>query len=138
MKEPGPNDPCVCQSGAKFKRCCRPLHRGAAAPSPEALMRSRYAAYALGEVDYVIATTDSSGPQFQPDTTRWRAEVEAFCRGTEFVGLRVLEAGEEGDEGHVSFVASLRQAGQDASLRERSRFRRKGGRWLYHSGVHPE
>ena len=101
-------------------------------------MRSRFCAYALGEVAYVIATTDPQGPQFQPNRARWEAEVEAFCAGTEFRALEVLEASEEGDEGRVTFRATLLQGGADASFAERSRFRRRQGRWLYHSGVHPE
>ena len=42
--------PCPCGSGRAFDECCGPFLSGAAAaPTPEALMRSRYAAYALGD-----------------------------------------------------------------------------------------
>ncbi|MBN2799248.1 MAG: SEC-C domain-containing protein [Deltaproteobacteria bacterium] len=135
MGRHGPNDPCPCGSGLKLKRCCRRLHQGAPAESPEALMRSRYAAYAVGDAAYILATTHPAGPQAQADRGRWLEEVRRFSEGTDFVGLTVLSAGSEGDEGFVSFHAALRQGGRDASFGERSRFLRVEGRWLYWDGV---
>jgi SEC-C motif-containing protein len=99
-------------------------------------MRSRYAAYALQEAEYVLTTTDPLGPQFRTDRDRWLAETEAFCRTTRFLGLRVVDSRDEGELGWVRFEAQLSQGGQDTSLQEFSRFVRRGGRWLYH-GVEP-
>ena len=49
--------PCPCGSGDTLDHCCGPLHRGERkAATAEALMRSRYSAYALGKLDYLIAT----------------------------------------------------------------------------------
>jgi SEC-C motif-containing protein len=97
-------------------------------------MRSRYAAYALGLVEYVVETTDPAGPQWSDDPG-WREQIAAFCRGTRFTSLHILEApAPHGDEGFVTFRAGLSQGGQDASFTERSRFTRAGGRWRYHSG----
>lgn len=98
-------------------------------------MRSRYSAYALGLVDYVLDTTDPSGPQHQADRGAWRKSVEEFCQQTRFVGLDVLEYSADGDEGRVRFFAHLERQGQDTSFGEASRFRRVQGRWLYHSGT---
>lgn len=129
----GPNQPCPCGRGAKYKRCCLPLHRGRPAPDPESLMRSRFAAYAAGEVEYVLATTHPVGPMGRIDQGAWEAEVRDFCRRTDFVGLEILDAGESGDTGWVRFRAHLLQAGQDASFVEHSHFVRRDGRWFYHS-----
>lgn len=96
-------------------------------------MRSRYAAYALGEVDYILDTTHPAGPLFRSDREAWRRDVAEFCEHTCFAGLRVISAPTvRGDVGWVTFTASLSQAGHDASLHERSRFERLAGRWLYH------
>jgi SEC-C motif-containing protein len=130
----GPNQPCPCGSGAKFKRCCRPFHRGAPAPTPEAVMRSRYSAYASGAVDYVIDTTHPKGNQFQGDRQAWARGVETFCEATTFQGLEVIESKSEGDTAHVTFRATLAQGESDASFTEESTFFRVEGRWLYHSG----
>ena len=51
---------CPCGLPAPLAACCGRYHDGAlAAPTPEALMRSRYAAFALGTpaaIDYLVAT----------------------------------------------------------------------------------
>lgn len=98
-------------------------------------MRSRYAAYALGLVDYVMGTTDPEGDHWQADEAAWAAGIQAFSTGTRFRALEVLGSGTDGDTGWVHFVAGLEQAGRDASFAERSTFRRVEGRWLYRSGV---
>ena len=98
-------------------------------------MRSRYCAYALGLTDYILATTDPSGPHFEADTAAWRASVSRFSTETRFLGLSVIHATEAGDEGEVRFVASLEREGRDVSFGETSRFRRVAGRWLYLSGA---
>jgi len=57
---------CPCGSGERYDACCGRLHRGAAdAQTPEELMRSRYSAYALGELDYVWRTWH---PRTRPDS----------------------------------------------------------------------
>jgi len=95
-------------------------------------MRSRYSAYALGLVDYVLATTHPDGPHH--GRYGQREEVAAFCANTDFQGLQVLEAREEGAHGEVRFRARLAQGGRDASFGEHSVFFKVSGRWLYHSG----
>ena len=48
--------PCPCGGGA-YRSCCGPLHRGdQRAKTAEQLMRSRYSAFARGEIDYLLAT----------------------------------------------------------------------------------
>lgn len=97
-------------------------------------MRARYAAYATGAVEFILASTDPSGPHFEPDRAAWSESVARFSQETEFLGLEVLESSSEGDAGQVAFRVQLTQAGQDASFGERSTFRRVDGAWLYHSG----
>ena len=53
MTEPS----CPCGSGLPLASCCAPLHQGMPASSSEALMRSRYSAYVLGNIDYLVAST---------------------------------------------------------------------------------
>jgi SEC-C motif-containing protein len=138
MKRPAPNDPCPCDSGRKYKKCCRRAHEGDPAPTPEAVMRSRYSAYALGLVDHILRTTDPDGPHFQQDADRWRAEVQAFCDDASFDGLEVVGAHSEGEQGMVDFRAQLSSSRGTVVMAERSLFRRVHGRWLYHSGLRRE
>jgi SEC-C motif-containing protein len=49
---------CYCKSGLNFSDCCEPFLRvEQAAPTALSLMRSRYSAYCLGDVNYLQATT---------------------------------------------------------------------------------
>ena len=50
-------NPCPCGTGRTYALCCGRYHTGEAAPDAEALMRSRYSAYVLGLIDYLVATT---------------------------------------------------------------------------------
>lgn len=129
---------CRCHSGKTERRCCGPLHAGRPAPSPLALMRSRYAAYASGNVDYIVRTTHPDSPHADPDHAAWRDALRAFCTATRFEGLSILDAPPaEGDRGTVTFRAALRQGDVDASFEERSRFVRVDGRWMYLNGEAP-
>ena len=98
-------------------------------------MRSRYAAYARGLVDYIIATTHPEGPHAESDRDQWARGVVAFAETHRFVSLSVLDHSTAGDEAWVTFRAGLLRAGQDVSFTERSRFQRVDGRWLYREGT---
>ncbi len=97
-------------------------------------MRSRYGAYALGLVDYIVQTTDEGSDVAQADPAQWRRSIADFCANTQFEGLEVLDTSQDGDRGRVTFLARLKQAGQDVSFREESEFVRRAGRWFYASG----
>ena len=94
-------------------------------------MRSRYTAYALGEVDYVLETTHPDGPQAERDREEWRRSVERFSRESTFEALEVLAHETQGDVAWVTFRAQVSDRGRDRSFVERSEFRRVDGRWLY-------
>lgn len=96
-------------------------------------MRSRYCAYAVGNASYILATTHPDSPHHRADRQGWITEVRAFAAGTTFLGLVVSATEEQVDTASVTFDASLAQAGTPIPRRERSRFYRVGGRWLYHS-----
>lgn len=120
---------CPCGSGQTYPTCCGPLHDGtAAAPNCLALMRSRFSAFALGNVDYLL---QSWHPETRPrrldldDTVTWRR-------------LQIVdtEAGGDGDDtGIVEFRAQYQQHGRRHILHERSRFTRtSAGAWRYLDG----
>lgn len=132
LAKTSPNAPCPCGRTEKYKKCCRRWHNGAPAPTPEDLMRSRFTAYSLGLVDYILSTSHPDGPHGKPEQ---RDSVTDFCAQTAFQSLEVLSASEDGHRGEVSFYAHLSVADQDASFGERSTFYRVDGRWLYHSGT---
>lgn len=114
-------DLCLCHSGKSYKMCCLPLHEGRGAPTPLALMRSRYCAFALGLVNYLIETET---------THQDRSAIEAFCREVDFLGLEIIEAVDD----WVVFRAILSKEGQDCSFTEKSYFQKIDGKWKYSAG----
>ena len=99
-------------------------------------MRSRYAAYALGDADYIMATTAADSPHREPDAEAWRDSLQQFSAQMRFAGLTILDAPEPGpSEAFVTFRAELYAGSRDASFTERSRFVRESGRWVYDRGV---
>lgn len=52
---------CYCNSQKSFEDCCEPYLKGLKkVPTAEALMRSRYSAYATHHANYLVATTHLS------------------------------------------------------------------------------
>ncbi len=126
--------PCMCYSGKAYEECCKPYHKGEAVPAePEALMRARFCAYALGLADYIMETTHPEGPHWEEDVKEWRTSIFSFSNATDFAGLTVVDAEVDEDEdlGWVTFEADLRQLGEFVPMQERSLFERVDGRWLY-------
>jgi SEC-C motif domain protein len=113
------------------------LHKGTPAPSPEALMRSRYTAYALNKVDYIMATTHPDSPYIQTDVGAWRRELEFFATRTRFAGLQILAVASDTEGETVTFRATLFAGDEDVSFTEKSLFAKHDGRWMYHSGENP-
>lgn len=86
-------------------------------------MRSRYTAYVLDEVDYLLQT-------WHPDTRP--ALLEPNEPGTRWLGLDVRRhVRVDADHEIVEFVARVRVNGRASRIHETSRFVRENGRWLY-------
>jgi SEC-C motif-containing protein len=99
---------------------------GVHAPTPEALMRSRYSAYVLGLSDYLLATWH---PRTRP------AAIEPDPPGLKWLGLEVRRhEQQDADHATVEFIARSKQGGRAARLHELSRFVREDGRWYYVDG----
>ena len=87
-------------------------------------MRSRYSAYGLGLIDYLLAT-------WHPSTSPGELELPPV----KWLGLEVRQAAMTGDVGVVEFVARCRDSSGAQRMHETSRFVRENGRWLYIDGV---
>jgi len=92
-------------------------------------MRSRYSAYAVGDLDYVWRTWH---PRTRPEMLTPSDEV--------WIGLEIVDtvAGVQGDdEGVVEFRAHYRRGAREEHkgfLHERSRFAVRARRWFYVDG----
>jgi SEC-C motif-containing protein len=91
-------------------------------------MRSRYSAFALGNVPYLVET-------WHPRTRPRFLDVDADVR---WIGLDVLTTTGGSPletEGTVEFRAHYVVAGRAGAQHENSRFLREHGRWHYLDGV---
>lgn len=116
--------PCPCGSSACYAECCRRWHDGEAAPTAQALMRSRYSAFVLQRADHLLASWHA---------TRRPPAID-FEPGVQWLGLDVRAHHTDGDRATVEFVARSKLGGRATRLHERSRFVREHGRWFYVDG----
>jgi SEC-C motif domain protein len=121
---------CPCQSGTHYHRCCNPFILGKEQPkTPEQLMRSRYSAYAQHLFSYVIDTmTGEALARFTLD------DAKKWAHSAQWMGLKIGASHTSQEEGFVTFIASYQRDGTITHLKERSRFIKENGRWLYISG----
>ncbi|MDD5051697.1 MAG: YchJ family metal-binding protein [Sulfuricurvum sp.] len=125
-----PNAPCPCHSGKKYKQCCQPYHKGILPSNSLKLMRSRYSAFALGLADYIMATTHPNNPDYTEDREKWITSILDFSHNNQFIGLKINDFIDGENEAFVTFEASL----EGGLLKEKSRFLKVEGKWLYESG----
>lgn len=123
---------CPCGSGLELDACCGPYVAGEKnAPTAEALMRSRFTAYALGNMGYLHSTLSKAE---QGDEEMSADDVNATV--WQSLEIRATEAGGENDTtGMVEFIARYKAHGEQHAHHERSTFCREDGRWVYESGI---
>ena len=120
---------CPCGSALPLAQCCGQYHDGQRPANAETLMRSRYSAYALGLIDYLVDTTL---PAQQAGLDR--QAISAWSQHSEWLGLQVeCHEPQAGQPAHayVTFVALWRDAQGEHSHRERSAFVECNGHWFF-------
>lgn len=124
---------CVCGLGESTETCCGPIIQGRTPPeTAEALMRSRYSAYVLGEVDYILG---SLHPDHRQDVDR--DATETWSKKATWTGLEVVTTeggGPKDDVGIVEFIARFELNGVPQTHHELAEFARANGRWYYVDG----
>jgi SEC-C motif-containing protein len=129
------NQNCPCGSGQTYANCCEPFHSGKSHPeTAEKLMRSRYAAYVVGKIDWIAETNDPESKEgFDRDAS------EEWSKKSEWLGLEIVATkdGQAKDiEGEVEFKANYKTDGTSHTHHEVSLFQKKGkpARWYYVDG----
>ena len=75
------------QAQMSYSECCQPLHQGQAiAATSEALMRSRYSAFVLQLIDYIIDTTVPAQQSLLS-----RQDISDWAQQTDWAGLAVIK-----------------------------------------------
>jgi SEC-C motif-containing protein len=128
---------CPCNSGKSYSECCEPIiKKKATAANPEALMRSRYSAYAKGEILWLRDSLEEAQRKSfdEKGAHQWSS--------AEWLGLNIVQSkiDEEKNTGMVEFIAKFKQGGVAREHHEISDFVRKNGKWFLTEGhmVKPE
>jgi len=124
------SEKCMCDSGKAFETCCSPyLQYLKIVPTAEALMRSRYTAYARHDVNYLLLTwhisTRPNSIDFEESSSlQWfRLEVVKHYQDSVDVNKAVVE-----------FIAFYKMNGRAYRLHETSFFYKQEDRWYYLEG----
>jgi len=139
---------CLCGRPQAFDQCCGPYLEGSKSiDTPVALMRARYVAYCLGEVDFIIRTTHPSHEDWRGGTKssrrEWARSLQLYAERYEYTKLEIVDTStrDDGVHGEVEFKASFRRRDlADADVahlhHERSHFVRSGmiAPWMYYRG----
>lgn len=118
-----------------FDNCCGPILDGKfSADTAEALMRSRYSAYVLKNIDYVDRTQiNAKNEVFDKD------EALKWAESSDWLGLEIKSTtkGQVDDNtGLVEFVAHYqdKESGTDLKHHETSLFTKNNGEWKFQEG----
>lgn len=123
---------CPCGSGDTCGACCGPILRGRRrAATAAALMRSRYTAFALRDLEHLLGS-------WHPDTRPARDELaQSLTEEVRWLRLEVLATSGGGpfdDAGTVEFRAISKGPHGRQEQHEVSRFVREQGWWFYVDG----
>jgi SEC-C motif-containing protein len=122
---------CPCGSTLEFQQCCEPFLKNTTKPkTPEALMRSRYTAYTVLDIDYVAKTMKS--PAIDDFDAKKALE---WSKQATWLGLEIIKAENDApDHGYVEFKANYQIADKLFCLHEKSEFRKEADTWFYIEG----
>lgn len=130
-------NPCPCGSSLTFADCCEPIiQEQRPATTALALMRSRYTAYTLGDIEHLTRSLHpDSRHDHDPEAAR------RWANTSKWLGLEILkeDAGQpEDSQGLVDFVATYRDQRGLHRHHEIARFVKLDDHWYYLDALKPE
>ena len=126
---------CPCGSGVSYIKCCQPFIKGKKnAETAEQLMRARYSAYVIAEMDFIFESTHPDHRKgYDHEGTR------SWAENSDWLGLQILgtnKGGETDKVGEVEFIARFKE--NHTTLREHhenGQFKKEDGKWYFTEGV---
>ena len=119
---------CPCDSSKLYSDCCKKAHQDiASVTTAEQLMRSRYSAFVIANIDYLQKShhTTTRPSKFE------KKEILAWTKSVEWVKLDVLQS----TENTVTFKAFFYENGSLNCIHENSLFEKENGYWVYKSAL---
>ena len=124
---------CPCGSNKDYHHCCDLYISERSIPqTPEALMRSRYTAYSLANIEYIKKTM-----QGKPLTCFNENETKNWASQVLWLGLKILHVTQNKSDdpiGSVEFIATYLEKDLLKTIHENSLFRLMDNRWFYIDG----
>ena len=135
MEKQNTQKQCPCGSGKLFADCCGPVIAGkTAAKTAESLMRARYSAYVMHDIDFIVSSCAHEKGENNIDTE----ETRRWSEESEWLGLKIInteKGGENDTQGIVEFSAAYSRKGLKDVHKEKAEFVKENGRWLYKTGT---
>lgn len=121
---------CLCGSNCNYSLCCQPFHNKDKLPATaEALMRSRFTAYANKNDAYLLATWDATK---RPKAIDFSKEEAVW---TKLDIVKTKKGSEKDSKGIVEFKAYYSLDNEAYVMNEISRFIKVAGQWRYLDGL---
>ncbi len=121
---------CLCGSGIEYTQCCGPFHSGEKKPlTAEALMRSRFTAYAMHNAGYLQETWDATVRPELIDFSKEKVDWQRLEIGN------TKKGGVKDAKGVVEFKAYYLQDGEEYVMTEISQFIKRADGWFYLDGL---
>ena len=135
----GATRPCPCGLASPYDQCCgRFLGKTPQEPpTPEALMRSRFSAFATANVDWLYRSLHPDHRDRTRSRSAFRRDLERhFATGVRYTRLEVVDAPPctSLEDGAVLFIAHGEVKGESFLLAELSTFQHDGTGWRYREG----
>ncbi len=126
---------CYCNTDKEHDQCCGPIIKGTQkAETAEQLMRSRYSAFVVADINYLL---NSHHKSTRP--TKERKSILKWTKSVQWIGLEIIstQKGTSTDtEGYVEFKALFMENGKLDCIHENSFFVKENGLWFYKEGMH--
>ena len=127
---------CPCNPDKKYTDCCKKAHDNIlSVVTAEVLMRSRYSAFVLANINYLQKSHHS---KTRP-SKREKKETLQWTKSVEWLKLEILntsEGTENTTKGTVEFKAFFMENGKINSIHENSNFNKENNHWVYVDGKH--
>ena len=127
---------CPCDSGLTYSACCEPIISGRKdAINAQELMQSRYTAFNLANVDYLMR---SHSVKTRP--VKERKNIERWAKSVVWIGINNSEYTKTERPRMKQAMWSLRRftskTGSRNKFMKNHSFHRENGKWVYVSGIH--
>ncbi|EAS19789.1 conserved hypothetical protein [Flavobacteria bacterium BBFL7] len=122
---------CPCDSQRLYKNCCAIAHHQIKdVNTAQQLMRSRYSAFVMSDIDYLQRSHHSS----QRPSGKEARDIKKWTQSVNWIKLEILQTNdglEKDVTGTVEFKAYFMENGRVEVIHEHSRFCKENGHWVY-------